>query len=26
MCLYDRDKNGKALHDDICKTYLIVVP
>ena len=26
MCLYDRDKNGKALHDDTCKTYLIVVP
>ena len=25
-CLYDRDKNGKALHDDICKTYVIVVP
>ena len=26
MCLYDRDKNGKALHDDICKTYVIAVP
>jgi len=26
MCLYDRDKSGKALHDDICKTYLVVVP
>ena len=26
MCLYDRDKSGKALHDDICKTYVIVVP
>jgi len=26
VCLYDRDKNGKALHDDICKTYLIAVP
>ena len=26
MCLYDPDKNGKALHDDICKTYLIAVP
>jgi len=25
-CLYDRDKSGKALHDDICKTYLVVVP
>jgi PKD repeat protein len=25
-CLYDRDKNGQALHDDICKTYVIVVP
>jgi PKD repeat protein len=25
-CLYDRDENGKALHDDICKTYVIVVP
>jgi PKD repeat protein len=25
-CLYDRDKSGKPLHDDICKTYVIVVP
>jgi hypothetical protein len=25
-CLYDRDQNGKALHDDICKSYVIVVP
>jgi hypothetical protein len=25
-CLYDRDKDGKPLHDDICKTYVIVVP
>jgi hypothetical protein len=25
-CLYDRDKNGKALHDDICKTYVVIVP
>lgn len=25
-CLYDRDTSRKALHDDICKTYLIVVP
>jgi hypothetical protein len=26
ICLYDRDKNGKALHDDICKDYIISVP
>jgi hypothetical protein len=26
VCLYDRDKNGKALHDDICKDYIISVP
>ncbi len=25
-CLYDRDKDGKALHDDVCKTYIISVP
>jgi hypothetical protein len=25
-CLYDRDKSGKALHGDICKNYVIVVP
>jgi PKD repeat protein len=25
-CLYDRDKNRNALHDDICKTYVVKVP
>ena len=25
-CLYDRDKSKNALHDDICKTYTVVVP
>ena len=25
-CLYDRDKNRNALHDDICKTFTVVVP
>lgn len=25
-CVYDRDKSGQALHDDVCRTYDVVVP